>query len=604
VRRTPLLVPLLAILALVLGTAASSAAPLPQAGPPDSVKVFVVFDRQPGPNEQALVRAAGGQIRFTYSIVPALSADLPQAAIQGLQNRPGVVLIEPVIDVYAIGTVQQELDNTWGVKKIGAGTAHAANPSNTGAAVHVAVIDSGIDYNHADLAGRYAGGRDFVNNDSDPMDDNGHGTHVAGTVGAIRDGNGVVGAAPEARLYGLKVLGASGGGSYDSVVAALNWIVTENAAGRTNIRITNNSYGSSGDPGTTVRNAFQASADAGILHIAAAGNNGNRTGTTDTVGYPARYPSVVAVAATDSSDKRASFSSTGPDVELAAPGVSVRSTTMGGGYAAWNGTSMASPHVAGAAALIIKSGKASTPSAVRTLLQNTAVDLGSSGRDSHFGFGRIDVAAALGLSGGAVSNTPPTVTITSPANGASFAAGATISFTGSASDTEDGSLTTSLSWKSDRDGAIGTGGSFSKVLTGGTHVITAEVTDSGGLKGSASVSITVQEAASSPPPPGGSTVSVSAITYATSGGRLNNNHLDITIALASGGAPVPNASVSATLTRNSSTYGTYSGTTGSNGTVTFRVNNHPSGSYSTAVTNVTVSGYEWDGVTPSNSHSK
>src|SRR5680860_213253 len=158
------------------------------AGPPEMVKVFVAFDRMAGPAEQALVRAAGGNIRHTYTIVPALSASIPEAALAGLAKNRRVVRIERVLEAYAIDA---ELDNTWGVNKIGAGRVHGAG--TTGAGVQVAVIDSGIDYTHSDLSANYAGGWDFVNNDNSPMDDNGHGTHVAGTIAAEDNGTGVVG---------------------------------------------------------------------------------------------------------------------------------------------------------------------------------------------------------------------------------------------------------------------------------------------------------------------------------------------------------------------------------------------------------------------------
>src|SRR5680860_949479 len=119
---------------------------------------------------------------------------------------------------------------------------------------------------------------------------------------------GVVGVAPGAKVYGLKVLGADGSGYYDDIVAALDWVARQNAKDATNIQVTNNSYGSSGDPGKTVRQAFENSYTAGVLHIAAAGNSGNRAGKSDSVIYPARYASVVAVAAVDSNDGRANIS--------------------------------------------------------------------------------------------------------------------------------------------------------------------------------------------------------------------------------------------------------------------------------------------------------
>ena len=306
---------------------------------------------------------------------------------------------------------------------------------------------------------------------------------MAGTVAALDNDVGVVGVAPEAHLYGLKVLGSDGSGSYSDVIAALDWCVING------IQVTNNSYGSSGDPGTLVKGAFDNAYTSGILHVAAAGNSGTPPGRGDNVIYPARYVSVIAVAATDQSDKRASWSSTGPTIELAAPGVSIYSTYIGG-YETLSGTSMASPHVAGTAALVWKAYPLLSNEGVRTQLQNTADDLGDSGRDSLYGYGLVNAAEAAGAEIPS-PNEPPNVSIVSPVDGSTFNSGATIPFEGTVSDPEDGDLTANLVWTSSIDGGIGTGGSFSRTLNDGTHIITAEVTDSGGETGSASIGITV-----------------------------------------------------------------------------------------------------------------
>jgi len=357
-------------------------------GPPDGlVKVLVGFKQKPGPAEQELVKGVGGKIKYTYHLVPAIAASVPEVAIEALKKNPNITHVELDSMVYAL--LDGELDNSWGVKRIGAGIVH--DSGNKGVGVKVAIIDSGIDYNHPDLNSNYQGGYDFVNDDSDPMDDNGHGTHVAGTVAALDDGIGVVGVAPEANLYALKVLSSGGSGSYSDVIAALQWCVDHK------IQITNNSYGSSGDPGVIVKKAFDNAYFEGILHIAAAGNSGNSYGVGDNIIYPARYDSVIAVAATDKSDKRASWSSTGSDLELSAPGVAINSTLLGGGYIEMQGTSMACPHVVGTAALVWAKNPTWTNDAVRTKLQNTADDLGASGRDSLYGYGLVDADEAAGV---------------------------------------------------------------------------------------------------------------------------------------------------------------------------------------------------------------
>jgi subtilisin family serine protease len=224
--------------------------------------------------------------------------------------------------------------------------------------------------------------------------------------------------------------------------------------------------------------------DDGLLLVAAAGNSG-------AVIYPAAYSSVIAVSATDEYDNLASFSSTGKQVELTAPGVDINSTLPGNAYSGetWSGTSMASPHVAGTAALIWATDDFLTNDEVRTQLQRTAEDIGLSTREQ--GYGLVDADEAAGVPP-LPPNNPPVVSIASPADGDTFASGATISFSGTASDTEDGDLTDSLVWTSSIDGIIGiTGGNFFTTLSEGTHTITAKVTDSNSETGSASIGITV-----------------------------------------------------------------------------------------------------------------
>ncbi len=538
-------------------------------------RYIVTIEGPAGPAVDAVIRA-GGIPDHVYDIIEAIAIRIPDAALPGFSRNPFVVSVEPDIMVYAIDT---ELDNTWGVKRIGAGTVH--DTGNKGTGVKVAIIDSGIDYTHPDLDGNYVRGYDFVNEDTDPMDDYGHGTHVAGTVGAEDDGVGVVGVAPEAALYALKVLDAGGSGYYSDVIAALDWAVTNG------IEVTNNSYGSTGDPGEAVKAAFDKAESAGILNVCSAGNNGNPPGMGDNVGYPARYESCIAVAATDDSDSRAKWSSTGPDLDISAPGVSINSTLLGGGYGTKSGTSMACPHVAGTLALNLQYS-----------IFETADDLGPSGWDSKYGWGLVNAAAAAGVPE-EPGNYPPTVTITSPADGDTFDSGASILFEGTASDTEDGDLTASLVWTSDIDGQIGTGGSFSTTLTDGNHTITASVTDSGGKTGSDSISITVGT------PPAEPTVSVDSITYSTEGGKDGKKHLNIIVALVDDlGGSVGGASISIDTYRGETLYATGTGTTGTDGTVTYRLNNAPSGTYTTTVTNVTAAGLTWDGITPPNEFTK
>jgi len=427
------------------------------ASSPEMVKVIIGFDRQPGSDEAAIVRGAGGSIKHTYHLVPAIAASIPEAAIQGLLRNPKVTRIEPDITVYAIDT---ELDSSWGAKHIGAGTVH--DGGNRGTGVKIAIIDSGIDYNHPDLDDNYAGGYDFVNDDAYPMDVDGHGTHVAGIIAGEDNGSGVVGVAPEAEIYALKVL-EGGTGDYSDVIAAIQWAVGNG------IQVTNNSYGSLGYPGDTVKEAFDNAYAVGVVHIAAAGNEGIPPGRGDNVIYPARWNSVIAVAATDESNERARWSSTGPDVELSAPGVNVNSTLPGGIYGGMSGTSMASPHVAGTAALVIAAG-INGNDVVRQQLIETADDLGDTGLDPKYGYGIVDAdEAALPTE----PNASPTADAGGPYTGTEDVA---VTFDGSGSYDSDGDPLT-YTWDFG-DGSAGTGVTPNHIYTaGGTFTVTLVVND-------------------------------------------------------------------------------------------------------------------------------
>jgi len=274
----------------------------------------------------------------------------------------------------------------WGVSRIGADSVHA---STMGAGVKIAIVDTGIDYTHTDLNDNYCGGYDFVNGDSDPMDDHWHGTHCAGIIAAEKNDMGILGVAPEADIYALKVLDSAGSGSLSNVVAAIDWAIDNNMQ-IVSMSLGTNSYSSSLE---TICNQAYAS---GILLVAAAGNDGNADGTGDCVDYPANYDSVIAVASVYSPDVRSGYSSTGPAVELAAPGATIYSTIPGNSYQYASGTSMACPHVAGTAALVWALNPSWDNEQVRTHMQETAEDLGVVGRDrdTWYGFGLVNASAA------------------------------------------------------------------------------------------------------------------------------------------------------------------------------------------------------------------
>ncbi len=249
----------------------------------------------------------------------------------------------------------------------------------------IAIVDTGVDYTHEDLSGKVIKGYDFVNNDYDPRDDNGHGTHVAGIAGALaNNGIGISGVCQGCSILAVKVISADGSG-------ANSWIANGIAnAVNLGANVINLSLGGL-DNSNTIRLAVQQATQQGALVIAASGNDGSGVPL-----YPAALPEVLAVGATNRSGDKASFSNYGSHIGLAAPGDGIYSTLPGNRYDAWNGTSMASPHVAGLAGLLWSRNPGLTNAQIRQIMTASAQDIGVSGRDTYFGYGKIDVATALG----------------------------------------------------------------------------------------------------------------------------------------------------------------------------------------------------------------
>ncbi len=254
-----------------------------------------------------------------------------------------------------------------------------------GTGVRVAVIDTGITPRHPDL--RVYGGVSYVSGVTSWFDDHYHGTHVAGTIAALRNNRGVVGCAPGVRLYAVKVLDRNGRGRTSGILNGLAWCL------RHRMHIANLSLGSGATTHST-RNYSRAYEVAGqrlrranILAVAAAGNSGATR--QPFVNNPGRCPSFMAVGAIDCQRRRASFSSYGPQVEICAPGVQVMSTYPTSGYRRLSGTSMACPHVAGIAALVKRRHPTWSADRIRIHLWRTAMDLGRPGRDWLFGYGQV-----------------------------------------------------------------------------------------------------------------------------------------------------------------------------------------------------------------------
>jgi subtilisin family serine protease len=375
----------------------------------------LVLQRQPGISRAALHERAG--VRPTGAVPGLPRVDVVVAgdgrrrrALTALREDPAVVWAEPVRER------RVQADTTpWGIAKV---SAPAAWPTTRGAGATVAVVDTGAELTHPDLAARLTGnpgergsgregngldddgnglvddwrGWDFNADDNLPADGNGHGTHVAGTVLAADDGAGVVGVAPQAQLLVLQALGANGSGWSTDVAAAFDY------AGDLGVPVVNASLGSE-SPTMVERAAIAAHPE--TLYVVAAGNGGSDGVGDDNDGaapdYPCSYPepNVVCVGATRSDDTMASFSNFGATtVDLFAPGQSIASAYLGGSYGAMSGTSMATPHVAGAAALVAAARPAwGAAQRKQALLASADPVAGLTGKS--VSGGRLDAAAAV-----------------------------------------------------------------------------------------------------------------------------------------------------------------------------------------------------------------
>lgn len=379
-------------------------------GPPDVARAAVAH----------AVQRSGGRVLHAFDLIPAVAVEVPLPALQGILRNPNlrrvVSLVEPDVVVALPRPVGPEAKPAkpgkppkepqqppqvlpWGVDRIDAELAWDA--ANDGAGIKVCVIDTGIQKDHPDLVENVKGGRNFVArrrtvNPDAWDDDNGHGTHVAGIIAASHNDIGVVGVAPQAWLYAAKVLNKQGLGYLSDVVAAIQWAVNND------MDVVNMSLGASAGS-TALESACDAAAEAGVVLVAAAGNEGDGDPDTNEVSYPAAYASVIAVSATDANDAVPGWSSSGPQVELAAPGVSILSTWKGGTYKTISGTSMAAPHVAGTVALVLAAQPAEADTnedgvisvaELRAWLAATADDLGAAGWDVVSGHGLVDAEEA------------------------------------------------------------------------------------------------------------------------------------------------------------------------------------------------------------------
>ena len=350
-------------------------------------KVDVIITFAPGGNVNP--HALGGKVRHQFGIINGFSGTFPAKAIEALAKNPNVKRIT------AIREVEAYMNN-------GAPTVNAPaawNAGYTGNGITVAVVDTGIDDSHPALAGRVTGWYDTVNGLSQPYDDHGHGTHCAGTVGS--NDNYYKGIAPEVSLMGIKVLAADGSGYTDDIIAGVDYAV-QHGADIISMSLGGSAYTAPADDPlcVAVKNAWNS----GVFVAIAAGNDGPRP---KSIGSPGIEPTIMTVAAADDQDDAdwtnddiARFSSRGPTKygdlkpDIAAPGAGIVSCEANtGGWVGMSGTSMATPHIAGIAALMLDANSGLSPDDIKTILMNTANDLGEKWEAQ--GAGEADVWAAI-----------------------------------------------------------------------------------------------------------------------------------------------------------------------------------------------------------------
>ncbi|MEX1037738.1 MAG: S8 family serine peptidase [Acidimicrobiia bacterium] len=495
-----------ALMVTGLGTAGAAA-------PPVSQSYIVVLN--PGSADVAavaadLARAHGGQVGFVYEhALEGFSATLLPGAAAAMAKNPLVSYVEADQEM---AIAAQDIPT--GIERIFADENPEIGIDGTDdlrVDVDVAVIDTGIDFDHPDLnvvaRTDCSGGSPFKMSCSDGSGDdgNGHGTHVAGTIGAIDDGNGVVGVAPGARLHAVKVLGDNGSGQISWIIAGIDWVTAR--AGT--IEVANMSLGCECSS-SALDSAIAKSVDAGVAYAVAAGNSDKDASTFS----PANHPDVLTVSAladfdgepgglgsptcrSDQDDTLADFSNFGSLVEITAPGVCILSTWKDGGYNTISGTSMASPHAAGALALLASGAGDPTNQNEVEALYDTLKITGNFNWTDDSGDGieepLLDVSNSTVFNpalvdgsggGGGDTNSPPTASFTHSCSDLSC------TFDGSGSSDSDGSIA-SYAWDFG-DGATATGATASHTYSAdGTYTVTLTVTDDDGATGSESKSVMV-----------------------------------------------------------------------------------------------------------------
>lgn len=348
----------------------------------NATKRYIIKFKTSSTDKSQVISKYNGKSKQQFKHFNAATAEMTVQNIDKLKKDSTVDYVEEdnVVKISSTPIVKSSTSMTnWGVNDINAPASWQSGL--TGKGVKIAIIDSGI-ASHSDLT--IAGGINVITGSSGASytDENGHGTHVAGVIAAQGLNGGVKGVAPDASIYAVKALGSNGEGYTSDIIAGIDWAI------QNKMDIISMSMGTT-ESSTALKNAIDTAYNNGILVVAAAGNDGNTSGTGTNIEYPANYSSAIAVGAVDSNNKRAYFSSTGSKLEVSAPGVDILSTYLNNGYTKMSGTSMATPFVTGDLALLKQKYPSSTNSQLRQLLDNNVKDLGTYGKDSLYGYGLI-----------------------------------------------------------------------------------------------------------------------------------------------------------------------------------------------------------------------
>ncbi len=349
----------------------------------DAAPVIIGFN---GTVDQNIIKEFGIADYTPYTIIDAISADIPEIASEKLKKNPKIKYVEEDAQVQIAGKPTQPPQHpqqiTWGIARV---NAPEAWNNSTGKNVKIAVLDTGISNSHPDLT--VSGGINLIGKSKNNKwnDDNGHGTHVSGIIAARNNNIGVVGVAPDAQLYAVKVLDTYGSGYISDIIEGIDWAV-QNKMDVVSMSLGTRIYSQAFND--TTANAYKA----GILLVAAAGNSGDGNLSTDDVLYPAKFDSVIAVSAIDYNNIAPVWSADGSEIELVAPGADIYSAWLDGSYVNKSGTSMAAPFVSGVVALVKSKNLSLTSREIRSVLAYNAIDLGTTGRDKIYGFGLIQAS--------------------------------------------------------------------------------------------------------------------------------------------------------------------------------------------------------------------